>query len=104
MPPRKSRLSRADFNSLRSRATIRSPFFDITYTNSAQVKVACVISKKRVKLAVDRNKIKRKAYHAFKETNFSKPYIIIINPRIEILRATFKEVVVELSKALATLK
>lgn len=104
MPPRKERLSRADFNNLSNRATLRSSLFDITYTTAPQLKVACVISKKRVKLAVERNKIRRKAYHAFKETGFNKPYIIIIYPRIEMLRSPFKETVVELSKTLDTLK
>lgn len=104
MPPRKERLSRADFNSLSSRSTLRSSLFDITYITSPQLKVACVISKKRVKLAVERNKIRRKTYHAFKETGFNKSYIIIIYPRIEMLRAPFKETVVELSKTLDTLK
>lgn len=104
MPPRKERLSRADFNNLSSRATLRASLFDITYTANPQLKVACVISKKRVKLAVERNKIRRKAYHAFKETGFAKPYIIIIYPRAEMSRAPFKDMVVELSKALDTLK
>lgn len=104
MPPRKARLSRADFNNLSSRSTVRSPLFDITYTKGIETKVACVISKKRVKFAVERNRIRRKAYHAFKETGFSKPFIVIIYPRIEMLKAPFKETVVELSKVLDTLK
>lgn len=104
MPPKKERLSRADFSKLSSRATLRSPLFDITYSPSINLKVACVISKKRIKLAVERNRVRRKAYHAFKETGFNKAYIIIIYPRIEMLKSPYKETVMEFSKALATLK
>ena len=104
MPPKEVRLSREDFNKLNKRATLRSPFFDITYSPGETLKVACVIAKKRVKLAVDRNRIRRKAYHAFKETKFNKNYIIIIYPRIEMAKCSYKEIVMELSKVLATLK
>lgn len=104
MPPKAIRLSRADFNKLSERATLRSPLFDITYSPSECLKVACVIAKKRVKLAIERNRIRRKAYHAFKDTNFDKNYIIIIYPRIEMSKCPYKEIVMELSKVLATLK
>ncbi|MCX6756608.1 MAG: ribonuclease P protein component [Candidatus Nomurabacteria bacterium] len=104
MPPKELRLSRADFSKLKERATLRSPLFDITYSLSKSLKVACVIAKKRVKLAVDRNKIRRKTYHAFKETGFNKNYIIIIYPRIEMSKCPYKEIVMELSKILATIK
>ncbi len=104
MPPKDARLSRADFSKLKNRATLRSELFDITYSPAEKLKVACVISKKRVKLAVARNKIRRKAYHSFMETGFAKPYIIIIYPRIEMLRCPHATTVVELSKVLATLK
>lgn len=103
MPPKKERVTRADFNNLSERALIRSNLFDIAYKANPDFKVACVISKKRVKLAVDRNKVRRKAYNAFKETGFKRPYIIILYPRIEMLRSPQKDLVVELSKALATL-
>ncbi|MEI6810756.1 MAG: ribonuclease P protein component [Candidatus Nomurabacteria bacterium] len=103
MPPKEARLSRADFNKLSKRATLRSPLFDITYSPSESLKVACVIAKKRIKLSVDRNRIRRKAYHAFKETGFNKYYIIIIYPRIEMSKCPYKEIVIELSKVLATL-
>ncbi|HCC05800.1 TPA: hypothetical protein DEP94_00325 [Candidatus Nomurabacteria bacterium] len=104
MPPKEIRLSRADFSKLSKRATLRSPLFDITYSPSETLKVACVIAKKRVKLAVERNRIRRKAYHSFKESNFNKNYIIIIYPRIEMLKCPYQELVVEFSKVLATLK
>lgn len=104
MPPKEIRLSRSDFSKLSKRATLRSPLFDITYSASDSLKVACVIAKKRIKLAVERNRIRRKTYHAFKEINFNKNYIIIIYPRIEMSKCPYKEIVMELSKVLATLK
>jgi ribonuclease P protein component len=104
MPPKKERVTRADFNNLSERALLRGNLFDIAYKANPDFKVACVISKKRVKLAVERNKIRRKAYYALRESGFRKPYIIILYPRIEMLRSPKKDLVLELSKALATLK
>ena len=104
MPPRKSRLSRGMFNQLSKREIIRSPLFDISYCKNEDFRVACVISKKRIKLAVERNRVRRKAYHALSETGFNKPYIIIIYPRVEMLKCPYQDLVLELSKTLSILK
>lgn len=104
MPPKKERLSRADFSKLNNRMMIRSSLFDITYVKGQSLKIACVISKKRIKLAVNRNKARRKIFNSFKETGFNKNYIIIIYPRSEMLNCSQKDIIMELSKDLATLK
>ena len=104
MPNKSERVTRADFNKLSKREILRSSLFDVAFLKGDTIKVGCVISKKRVKKAVERNKIRRKSYQAFKESGFTKPYTIIIYPRAEMLTSPLQEVVMEFSKVLATLK
>lgn len=106
MLPQSKRVTRSLFKELGSRAMLRSPLFDVSYVrhDGDGPRVACVISKKRAPRAVDRNKLRRKAYQAFTESGFSKPYILIIYPRAEALRAPHKDAVVQLSEILATLR
>ena len=85
MPPKRERLTKQDFSELSRRNMIRNPLFDIGFLSSAQMKVACIISKKTVKLAVDRNKIKRKMFNLFEGNKPKKPYIIIMYPKREVL-------------------
>jgi ribonuclease P protein component len=104
MPPKTERLTKYDFSGLKKRTTLVSSLFDIVYTPSPTLKIACVTAKKRVKKAVDRNKIKRKIYHAFRETKPKNPYIFIFYPKIESLHAPYTKLVEEMKRLFATLQ
>jgi len=63
-------------------------------------KCAFVISKKELKLSVDRNRAKRKARMALREisTQLSPVYFVVFPKKI-ILKTDFKEIVEEFKKA-----
>lgn len=103
MPPKKERLHTYDFKNLGRRAQLRSPLFDIAYAPSPSVKVACVVAKKQVKRAVDRNTVRRKIYHAWRAASFTKPYAVIIHPRREALLSPVSKISEEMVKLFATL-
>lgn len=103
MPPKKERLSQGLFKKLGTRTVIRSTSFDVAYFPFETLKVACVISKKRIKKAVFRNKVRRKMYHAFYESGPRKNYAVIIYPKIEALHLPYAKLVSELQQILATI-
>ena len=104
MPPKSERLTKYDFSGLKKRTTLVSSLFDIVYITSPTSKVACVIAKKRIPKAVDRNKIKRKLYHIYRENKPKKPYIIIFYPKKESLYAPHKKLNNEMVTLFATLQ
>lgn len=104
MPPKKERLSKYDFSNLQKKKTIKSYFFDVVYTASETPKVGCVVLKKRTKKATDRNTIKRKIYHGYREVKPKTPYTVIFYPRHEVLRVPQKNLVDEIRKVFATLQ
>lgn len=104
MPPKKERLTKKDFSTLEKKTTARSHFFDITYFKSNSPKVGCVVLKKRIKKATKRNTIKRRVYHAYKETKPKTPYTIIFYPKQDISKTPFTELTNEMLKIFATLQ
>lgn len=103
MPPKKERLTKLDFSGLTKKSTIKSHFFDLVYTPSNTHKVACVVLKKRTQKATERNSIKRKVYHLYKETRPKKPFIAIFYPKHEVLYTPYKKLHEEMIKIFATL-
>ena len=91
MPPKRERLTKKDFSALSRRNMIRNTLFDIGYLASEKTKVACVISKKTLPRAVDRNKVKRKMYNLFRECKPSKPYVVLFYPKREVLYTPYIE-------------
>lgn len=83
MPPRAERLSHNDFSNMLGKKLLRGDFFDISYSPSSFPKVACVISKKKIKKAVERNRLRRRMYHLFYELDTVFPYTIVIYPKQE---------------------
>lgn len=108
MPPRKERLTKKDFLGLKKRSVYRTDFFDVSYTEEKDnptkpSKVGCVIAKKKVKNAVDRNKIKRKFYHIYSEKKPVKNYTVIFYPKPNCLRLNHENLKKEIFTFLATL-
>lgn len=98
MIPKSKRLNKNDFTSLSRRNIIRTNLFDLGYLSSLNNKVTCIISKKTIKKAVDRNKIKRKFYNAYSENKIKTPYIIIFYPKKESLHTPYLVLKEEISK------
>ncbi len=103
MLPKSERLTKKDFVGLRPRIMFRGTFVDIAVSPAPQSRFACVIAKKRIKRAVDRNTVKRKVYHSIRTVQPKNPYLVIIYPKISALSGKFSNIQEEISKAFATL-
>ncbi len=103
MLPKSERLTKRDFATTRPKVVFRGTYMDIAANASDISKFACVISKKRIKRAVDRNKARRKIYHMVRETKPKNPSFIIIYPKQAVISGNRTLIWEELSKAFATL-
>ena len=104
MLPKSERLTTQDFQKIKPKIFFRGDFFDIGYISSVTQKFACVISKKKIKTAVGRNKVKRTIFSVLKD---NKPlqishYIFYIKTKAE--GAPYQTLHEEISKAFATLQ
>ncbi|MBP6948466.1 MAG: ribonuclease P protein component [Candidatus Pacebacteria bacterium] len=106
MLPKPKRLTKDDFKGIKPRIIFRGSFVDVAalYTpNTTLSRFSCVIAKKRIKKAVERNRIKRKVYHALKMYIPEKNYIVVIYPKITILSTSYTQISNEIKLAFATL-
>lgn len=103
MPPKRERLIKKDFSLLSHKKIIRGSLFDLGYLKSEKIKVGCVISKKILKRAVDRNKLKRKIYNSFSLCKPVKPYIYLFYPKREALYTSNLELKNKISEIFAKL-
>lgn len=103
MLPKSKRLTRDDFSKIQKRTIIRANYFDVILSPSNETKFACVIAKKRVKLAVDRNKIRRKVYSILQGINLKSSQLVIIYPKQNMSNAPFKVISEEIHKVFATI-
>lgn len=106
MLPKSERLTKSDFVGLRPRIVFRGTFVDIAVfpnKNATISRFTCVIAKKRIKNAVDRNTIKRKIYHSIRETKPKSSYLVIIYPKITALHSSYQHLKEEISSVFATL-
>ena len=103
MLPKPERLTKIDFVGLRPRIIFRGSFVDVAVTPAEISRFACVIAKKIVKKAVDRNMIKRKIYHIIRENKPKPPYLVIIYPKVTALLGKYSEIKEEIKNSFDTL-
>lgn len=103
MLQKSERLTKTDFVGLRPRIIFRGSFVDIAVIPAEKSRFACVLAKKRVKRAVDRNRIKRKIYHIIKKIKTKNTYLIIVYPKAITLSAEYKQLQEEITLGFATL-
>jgi ribonuclease P protein component len=103
MLPKSKRLTKTDFKGLRARISYRGAHFDIATVPEKKTKYACVIAKKRIRRAVDRNKVRRKVYEAARLAEPSSPSYILVYPTKQALAAPLQAIREELKAAFATL-
>ena len=103
MLPKKERLTKKDFIGLRPRIIFRGSFVDIAYSKSDITKFACIIAKKRLKKAVERNKVRRRIYSLLKNITLNSPALIIIYPKTEALAVDVLKIKEEINQGFATL-
>jgi ribonuclease P protein component len=97
------RLTKADFIGLRPRIVFRGTFVDIATFPAPISRYACIIAKKRIKKAVDRNRVKRKIYHILQNVIPKSPNLILIYPKVTTLRSSYAHIEEEIISAFATL-
>ncbi len=102
MPPREYRCTRKDFTHERAKKILRGTLVDIRYAQSDVTKVACIISKKTFRRAVDRNKVKRKAYTAWTEAGMQQGCAFMY-PKKQALHASIADLKKEIVILFATL-
>ena len=103
MLPKSERLTKTDFVGLRPRIVFRGTFVDIAISKAITSRFACVIAKKRIKRAVDRNNVKRKIYHIIKGVKPKSPNLVIIYPKVTALHANQIHIQEEISSVFTTL-
>ncbi len=103
MLPKASRLTTKEFKGMKTRLAYRGAFFDISVSPALVTKYACIISKKRIKRAVDRNRAKRKVYSLVRDMVPTTPASICIYPTKTLLTAPYPNLQEEVKKAFATL-
>lgn len=103
MLPKPERLTKADFTGLRPRIILRGTFVDIAVSSAPTSRFSCVIAKKRVKRAVDRNRIKRKIYTILQTTKPKIPHLTILYPKVTALKGSRQHIQEEINQAFDTL-
>lgn len=111
MLPKSKRLSKEDFEGIRPKIFFRGQLVDVGYciptTNNSGEKFACVISKKTLKNAVDRNKAKRRVFevlYEFMKENRIEKYFYVLYPKKTIHTVSYTDIKKEIYKAFATLQ
>ena len=103
MLPKKERLQRLDFKDLRPRIFFRGTYVDISANTSKETKFTCIIQKKRIKKAVDRNSVRRKIYSIIQTIRPKKPYFIIMYPKQNVRTSNYSQIMTEIKSAFDTL-
>ena len=103
MLPKPERLTKTDFVGLRPRIVFRGSFVDIATVKAEKSRFACVIAKKRLKKAVERNRVKRKIYHILRDIKLKNPSLVIVYPKITVLSGNSSHIKEEIITAFATL-
>lgn len=100
MLPKKERLTKNDFKGWRPHPLFRGTFVDISGASSKETKFACVVSKKRFKKSVERNKAKRKVYSILAKAKTKTPNLIVVYPKQNLISSSYKNIETEIIGAL----
>lgn len=103
MLPKKERLKKVDFLNLKPKMVFRGTYVDVAVSPQKELKFSCIISKKRIKKAVERNKARRKVYAIVQEVRPKKPYFVIIYPKHTVLNSSYPHIKTEISTLFDTL-
>jgi len=103
MIPKALRITSREFKGTKTRLHYRGAFFDVSIAPGETTKFAVIISKKRIKRAVDRNKAKRRVYALLKDIHTKAAHFVFIYPNKNLPQAPHQTLVEEITKAFATL-
>ena len=103
MLPKSERLTKEDFTTLRTKIVYRGELFDVATITPSQGKFACVIAKKTLKKAVDRNTVKRRFMSALQDYSKVDNTSLVVYPKKNSLTAPYPQIQEEIKKVFATL-
>ncbi len=103
MLPKLKRITTQDFKGKNARPVYRGALFDLSISPSDTSKFACIISKKRIKRSVDRNKVKRRVYSSLQDATPRTPSLVFVYPTKNALYAPQTAIKEEIMRAFATL-
>lgn len=100
MLPKKKRFTKEDFSTTRPNFFFRGELFDIALLPlTGEQRFACVIAKKTLKKAVDRNYLKRKVFSICETIHITKPYSFIVYPKQKAATVSYRELTLCLQEA-----
>lgn len=104
MLPKSKRYTKEDFITTRPRIFSRGELFDMAYSLLPQQKYTCVVAKKTLKKAVDRNRVKRVILAIMRNNPANKKYSIICYPKKTALSTPYSHLEEKIIEAFATLQ
>jgi ribonuclease P protein component len=103
MLPKSKRLTKEDFIRNRPKIIFRGELFDIAAVTLPTQKFACVIAKKTLKRAVDRNRVKRRILNTLQKIKTTSTHSFIFYPKKISLDTPYSQLHEEIKKVFATL-
>ena len=103
MLPKLKRITKKDFIGIKPKMVFRGTYIDVAIYPSDKSRFSCIISKKRVKKAVDRNKIKRKIYSILEKIQTKKSHLVFVYPKQTAISSNHKLLLSEIEKVFDTL-
>jgi ribonuclease P protein component len=103
MLPKSKRLTKEDFTATRPKIVFRGELFDIAVVSLPSQKFGCVISKKTLKKAVERNLVKRRIFAILETINLEVNSSFIIYPKKTSLTAPYSHLKNTLEQVFVTL-
>lgn len=104
MLPKSKRFTKEDFSITRPKIFFRGELFDCAYVTLPTQKFACVIAKKTLKKAVERNLVKRRIMSVVETIGLSTTYSIIVYPKKNSLITPYSQLEEQIKQAFATLQ
>ncbi|MDB5259918.1 MAG: Ribonuclease [Candidatus Nomurabacteria bacterium] len=103
MIPKSERLTKQDFNGLRPKIIFRGTYVDVAVSKSEVTKFACIVSKKRIKKATDRNTAKRRVYSILRDVRPKNNFFVLLYPKQNAISGEFLKIKEEISQAFDTI-
>ena len=103
MLPKSKRITKKDFIGSRPKVVFRGTYVDISIFPNNTTKFTCIISKKRIKNATERNKVRRRISHILSLCETKNKNLIFVYPKHTTISANHKLLSNEIKEAFATL-
>lgn len=104
MPPKDKRFTQKDFLKVRPKVFFRGLLLDVAYITLPSQKFACVISKKTLAKAVERNRVKRRIMNVLQTIDIQTQNSFVVYPKKTSKDAAYPLLGEEIKKAFDTLQ